>query len=534
VVVDGACTHPKNHSGRPFFKRNLLDHRDIFVTPRLGQVAEVKTFHAFCKKLLHRAYGGFVLSPFLTQVIAEDSKYLDLRHSHFDIAFQTLDEGSGEIAFYLERGDYYDAVSFNDSVYRVLLAVRKNAGFLPKYSQIVIDEFQDFNPLEVAFIDELQKKGPILIVGDDDQAVYSRRNSSPVHLREKFTSGEYETFKLPFCSRCPRAVVDATSSFIESVMAKGGFTSRIDRPFVPFLEDKEHENKVYPKIISANASTIECLAKLVFLSISNIPQDEVAEAYSGSYPCVLIVGQRQYLNPLHKRLVKKYDNVAFTQASGREYTIVDGYEVLRANDASNLGWRLLAGLEFSKGELAEMLKASADGSPFMKMLPESFMKKHTSALEILRKDQLERADHEDLTEMLGDQSQSLVAHFFRPEDEESEPDKSQPSILLSSFEGCKGLSAGHVFIVGLNSGVMPQVDPPGEVADIEISKFIVAMTRTRKLLYLLSNRWDYGPHGPRYAPSMFVDIIPAEFRFDAGYVTSDDAESVIDAAWDVG
>jgi hypothetical protein len=33
---------------------------------------------------------------------------------------------------------------------------------------------------------------------------------------------------------------------------------------------------------------------------------------------------------------------------------------------------------------------------------------------------------------------------------------------------------------------------------------------------------------------MFVDIIPAEFRFDAGYVTSDDAESVIDAAWDVG
>jgi superfamily I DNA/RNA helicase len=175
LVVAGPGTGKTYTFGKLFKKSGDGDHLALTFIRRLvadmdadlGQVAEVKTFHAFCKKLLHRAYGGFVLSPFLTQVIAEDSKYLDLRHSHFDIAFQTLDEGSGEIAFYLERGDYYDAVSFNDSVYRVLLAVRKNAGFLPKYSQIVIDEFQDFNPLEVAFIDELQKKGPILIVGDD-------------------------------------------------------------------------------------------------------------------------------------------------------------------------------------------------------------------------------------------------------------------------------------------------------------------------------------------------------------------------------
>ena len=497
----------------------------------LGDVAEVKTFHAFCKKLLYKAYGGFVLSPFLTQVVGEDSESLGMHHSQFDLAFQTLVEDSDEISFYLRRGDYYDAVSFNDSVYRVLLAARQKADFLPTYDQIVIDEFQDFNPLEVAFIDELQKKGPVLIVGDDDQAVYSRRNSSPEYIRAMFESGEYETFELPYCSRCPRVVVDAVSSFIDAVVAAGGLAHRIDRPFVPFLDDKEYENRTYPKIISANASTIACMAKLVVLGIDRIPEDDIAEAHREGYPCVLIVGQRQYLNPLKKRLTKEYDNVAFKQASGREYAIADGYAILRSDGDSNLGWRLIAGIELPAGEMAEVIERSMDGSPFVTLLPRYFIEKHTSVLEILRKDGLSDADQETLFETLADEAEVVIRRFFAEEEDEDEPDESQPSILLSSFEGCKGLSAGHVFIVGLNNDVMPQIDSSSEVSDIEISKFVVAMTRARKLLYLLSNRSDYGPRSSKYDPSMFIDMIPGEFRSHLGYVKSEDAEALIDAAW---
>ena len=511
-----------------FIRKLVMD-----MEAELLELAEVKTFHAYCKKLLHEKYGGIVLFPFLTQVIEEDSIFLGLNLSDFDEAFQTLDEESEEVRFYIERGDYYKAVSFNDSVYRVLMAVQEDESFLPQYTQIVIDEFQDFNPLEVAFIDELQKNSPILVVGDDDQAVYSLRNSSPVHLREKFQSGEYETFELPFCSRCPRVIVDATSSFVEAVIAEGGFATRIDRPFIPFLEDKEYENRAYPKIISATTSTIACLAKLILLCIRKIPHQDISEAYEKGYPCVLIVGQRQHLNPLCKRLVEEYQNVAFTQASGRPYSIVDGYEILRAQDESNLGWRVLAGLELPQNQLREMVQATLDGTPLKKLFPHAFIEKHSLALEIVRMEELGEADQETLDAILGDQSRMVAAHFFPPEEEETEPDKTQPSILLSSFEGCKGLSAGHVFIVGLNQGVMPRIDPQGEVADIEIAKFIVAMTRTRKLLYLLSNRWDYDPRGPRYAPSMFIEMIPPEFRFDGGYVKSEGVEALVNTAWDV-
>jgi superfamily I DNA/RNA helicase len=499
----------------------------------LGELAEVKTLHSYCKKLLHEKYGDIKLFPFLTQVIEEDSKFLNQNLSNFDDAFQTLDEDSNEIRFYLARGGFYQAVSFNDSVYRVLRVVQKDQDFLPRYTQIVVDEFQDFNPLEVAFIDELQKRGPILIVGDDEQAVYSLRNSSPIHLRKKYKSGKYETFVLPFCSRCPRVIVEATSSFVEAVIANGQFTSRINRPFVPFLEDKEYENKTYPKIISTTTSTIACLAKLILFCIRKIPNQDISEAYEEGYPCVLIVGQRQYLNPLNKRLEKEYQNVAFTQASGKPYSINDGYEILRDQEESNLGWRLIAGLEFSQHELREIILATQDGTPLIQLLPNAFIKKHSLVLEILKKEELEEVHKQTLHEILGDQSSMVANYFFQSEEEERKPDKTQPSILLSSFEGCKGLSAGHVFIIGLNQGIMPRIYGLGEVADIDIAKFIVAMTRTRKLLYLLSNRWDYDPRDIQYTPSMFIEMIPPEFRLNGGYLRSKGVENLVNTVWGV-
>jgi len=512
-----------------FIRKLVMDMESEF-----GELAEVKTFHAYCKKLLHQKRGGIELFPFLTQVIEEDATLLDLALSDFKDAFQTLDEQSNEIEFYLERGDYYNAVSFDDSVYRVYKAVQEDARFLPQYTQIVIDEFQDFNPLEVSFIDELQKHGPILIVGDDDQAVYRLRNSTPVYLREKFQSGEYELFELPFCSRCPRVAVDATSSFIDAVVAAGRFDSRVDRPFIPFLEDKEYENQAYPKIISATTSNIACLAKLIRIGIQNIPDRDIAEAHEEGYPCVLIVGQRQYLNPLNKSLSKHYASIAFTQAEGRAYSILDGYDILRNQEDSNLGWRLLAGIELPEGQLREVVQSSQDHTPLKHLLPQDFVDKHSLILEILRKQEIDDADQESLINLLGDQSRIVIDHFYGlEEEEEAEPDRTQPAILMSSFQGCKGLSAGHVFIVGLNNGSMPRIAPDGGVADIEISKFIAAMTRTRKLLYLLSNRWDYGPKGPRFDTSMFMEMIPAEFQIEGGYVKSKGVEALMKTAWEI-
>ena len=255
----------------------------------LGEYAEVKTFHAYCKKLLHERNGRIELSPFLSKVIESDAIALGYHLSNFDEKFQTLAENAPEIGFYLDRGDYYEVVSFNDSVFRLFKAVRDGAFELPIYDQVVVDEFQDFNPLEVALINEIEKGSPIVIVGDDDQAVYHLRNSSPDHLREKYYSGSYETYQLPYCTRCPQVIVNATNAFIHGVIERGGFSSRIDRPFAPYLEGKEYENSAYPKIISATTTNISSLTKLVVSEIRRIPNVDVEDARKKNYPCVLIV-----------------------------------------------------------------------------------------------------------------------------------------------------------------------------------------------------------------------------------------------------
>ena len=137
------------------------------------------------QKILHEQNGKVELYPYLTQIIEEDANYLGLALHDFDKKFQMLDESTLEVVFYLKRGDYYDAVSFNDSVYRLYKKLLSEPSIIPTFNQILIDEFQDFNPLEVAFINELESKGDVLIVGDDDQSVYEGRCASPDYLRLK-------------------------------------------------------------------------------------------------------------------------------------------------------------------------------------------------------------------------------------------------------------------------------------------------------------------------------------------------------------
>ena len=209
--------HPNGNNIALTFINSLTNDMDSV----LGDLAEVKTFHAYCKKILHTQNKKVELYPYLTQIIEEDADYLSLALRDFDKKFQVLDENSAEVEFYLKRGDYYDAVSFNDSVYRLYKKLQKESDIIPTFSQILIDEFQDFNPLEVAFINKLESKGNVLIVGDDDQSVYEGRCASPDYLREKYYSGEYEIFELPYCGRCPKVIVDAANDLIYNAEKTG-------------------------------------------------------------------------------------------------------------------------------------------------------------------------------------------------------------------------------------------------------------------------------------------------------------------------
>jgi ATP-dependent DNA helicase UvrD/PcrA len=264
----------------------------------LAETAEIiNTFHGFAKHLLHsHPYGvgvNFWYCPALPIIFARDLTLLGLgpiSASDIDGAFQKLDDAEGLITESVRLGDYYNAVGHNDVVYRVLRRFEESPDEVPEYPLVVVDEYQDFNPLETSLIRRLEERSPVLVAGDDDQALYHRKHASPDFIRELAEDDTYARFELPFCSRCTVVIVDAVNNVIARAIANGNLVGRLDKPFVCYLPDKAAVSEAHPTIIhgrcTVDSSTSPYIARYVAEQIGQIPtQDIASRETAGTRPC---------------------------------------------------------------------------------------------------------------------------------------------------------------------------------------------------------------------------------------------------------
>ena len=85
------------------------------------------------------------------------------------------------------------------------------------------------------------------------------------------------------------------------------------------------------------------------------------------------------------------------------------------------------------------------------------------------------------------------------------------TIKSTTFEGAKGLSAQRVFILGMHDGDLPR--DPTHIDDIQICRFVVGLTRTKKKCTLMLTR-RYAGERQNKLPSRFLTWIAAH-RFEA-------------------
>lgn len=71
-------------------------------------------------------------------------------------------------------------------------------------------------------------------------------------------------------------------------------------------------------------------------------------------------------------------------------------------------------------------------------------------------------------------------------DEEEPALVAEPSILVTSLMGAKGLQASHVFVVGVNDGHFPRSNEGP--TDDEVCQLLVALTRARESCSIVSTR----------------------------------------------
>lgn len=489
----------------------------------LGELAESYTFHGYCKKLLHRiSVDGidtdFHYFPKLPILVALDAKYLEKDLTEFEDAFHTLTEGD-RISFFLGRGNYYNSVGYNDSVYRVLKYFQSADAPPPSFCQIVVDEYQDFNPLEVAFIDELARSSPVLIAGDDDQAIYNFKNASPRHVREKSSHPDFTRFELPYCSRCTQVIVDAVHDVANKAQSLNKLQDRIVKQYICYLPDKETDSAQHPKIIHANCSTntrrAPYISKFVEREINTIPQEEIDHAREKGYPCVLIAGPSHYTKQIYDYLATKFTNIEFKKRKSEEIDIIDGYRILINNEDSNLGWRIVLECVAYTEKVNAIKDTYENGQQLSEVINEEFKSEQLNIVSIMKKlidgEEISNEDETKATECcamsIDELKKSLGSEGVEQEGMPDEED-TNVSIKITTINGAKGLSANYVFLVGMNNTQGSHKGFPSDSSDPTdnaICQFIVGITRTRKKCFLISNRGFGAVYNIR--KSIFIDWI---------------------------
>jgi superfamily I DNA/RNA helicase len=461
---------------------------------QLSDYAKVFTLHGYCLGVLHskdRLRDGlspkFRCQPGLASLIRSDWTYIHKSEApHFVLQMRELEE-TEDLDFYLKRGNYYDAVDFDDCVFRVYKGVSDGRDTLDRYELILIDEYQDFNGLEAGIIDQLSQNSPIVIAGDDDQALYSQlRDANWDYIRSLHREGKFEVFELPFCLRCPKVVVEAVNDVIGSAQKLKKLEGRIQKPYKHFAPAKGEDSHKYPTLAlvltSVQRGKANYMGRYIADAIDQIPEEERQVAAKEGYPAALVIAVKPYSPQIVAYLEERGLNPDTKRDTEDALDRAHGLAILRTDSKSNLGWRIVIEGESNKFASQLIVKTADMGRPIVDLLPKEFREKILSEAKE------------------GGES---------PDEKGKDGLSKAPSIVkVTSFEGAKGLSAQHVFIAGLHNGEIPK--DPDDIRDLEICKFVVGLTRTRKRCYLIHTS-RFGQQQKR--PSLFISWIK-DARFE--------------------
>jgi len=439
----------------------------------LGDRARVNTLHGYCQYLLHQhaqlrcgLADDFICHPGLAGLIKQDWEWLrESASPKFVDLMRKLACEPDQEAFYLSRSDYYDAVDFDDAVYRVCRRLTDEPALIPGHELVLVDEFQDFNRMEAEIINLLGRGSNIIIAGDDDQALYSvLRGASWEHIRAHHGAGEYEVFELPFCMRCPEVIVGAINDVIARAAATGKLGGRINKPFRYFPPAKEADSQQNPHIdlvrTSVQSGQANYFGRYVERAIRAVPEADYEIAAEKFEPCVLVIGSAPYLPQVRAHLIAA--GLLDPAEKDARNELEEGLALLHANPGSNLGWRIVLAHADRALASAAVRAATKQGAPLAEVIGEPF-----------KTDTLREAEE-------------LAARRAAEPQQEAIAATNAPRVLLTSYEGSKGLSAQHVLLVGLHDGDLPR--RPAAITDIEICKFLVGLTRTKKKCTVVAAR----------------------------------------------
>jgi ATP-dependent DNA helicase Rep len=465
-------------------------------------------------------------------------------------------EAAAAYAEYQARLQAFNAVDFDDLIrlpVALLAADPERAGaWRERLRYLLVDEYQDTNTAQYELLKLLAgPRGAITCVGDDDQSIYAWRGANPENLEQ--LGRDYPNLKVVALEqnyRCSRRILRAANTLIANnphLHVKKLWSDHGEGEPIRVWEcrNNEHEaERVAAEIrFLADARRVEWgdFAVLFRGNHQSRPLEKALQLVGVPYhltggTAFLDRGEVKDALAWLRVLANPEDDAAFLRAIGAPKREVGSQSLAKLAElarhaelplsvaASRIGLirqlpaRAAAGLAEFTGILDRLRDLGQHAAPAELCRKTIELSGLLAALRAECKDdtgfQRRRANLDELSGWLdgakGTGPDSLAAQLTLL----GHADRGEPgnAVRLMSLHAAKGLEFGHVFLIGLEDGLMPhEMSLEEGRLDEERRLMYVGITRARSVLTLSYSR-EARRFGDlqRLVPSRFLAELPAD------------------------
>ncbi len=409
------------------------------------------------------------------------------------------------------------AVDFDDLIMRSIDLFIKHPEILEKYQRkytyILVDEFQDTNYAQYTLTRLLsdlpagrqESQRNITVVGDFSQSIYSWRGADIKNL-EKFQEDFSDTkvFSLEENYRSTQKILD----FAYEVISKNQthpilhlFTSNKEGEDIDFFEA---ENEEYEALYVADKikelSRHEPYSSLAVLYRTNAQSRIIEESFLHyGIPYVLVGGTRFY----ERKEIK--DVLSYLRL------LINPTDEIAKDRVVKIGkkkWDSFKGMyksiqeDIDKKTTSELMEEIFQSTGYLQLYnPDD--EEDYDRLENIKELKSVAITHPKLIEFL-EQVALVESEYFEGERKKGNKD----GVRLMTLHQAKGLEFSHVFIVGLEEGLLPHSRSIDNIYELEEERrlFYVGITRAKSKLYITyaRRRFIFGRRA-NAAKSRFID-----------------------------
>ncbi len=486
-----------------------------------------------------------------------------LRPSHIDAYHDPVTQTYLKIySAYQEACDRAGLVDFAEILLRALELLRDNKfireHYQARFKHILVDEFQDTNNIQYAWLRTIAGKDThVMIVGDDDQSIYGWRGAKIENI-EKFTLefSSVNTIRLEQNYRSTKTILEASNTLISNNTERMGKELWTDgtqgEPISVYSAYNElDEARFVVNKIKDWQDKGGALQDSAILYRNNAQSRVLEEALIQSNLAYRIYGGMRFFERQEVKdalsylrlMANRNDDSAFervvnTPTRGLGDKTLDTVR-MAARDRGCTLWdasvallneQVLAGRAASAlSRFIELINALEDDSAEKPLHEQTNHVIHASGLYTMyeqEKGEKSKARLENLEELV-----TATRQFEKPEEAEDmtlltaflthaaleagegQADEFDDAVQLMTLHSAKGLEFPLVFMVGVEEGMFPSQMSAEEAGRLEEERRLcyVGMTRAMEKLYITyaEMRRLYG-QDKYHKPSRFIRELPEE------------------------